>query len=142
MKDGQIPAPGDDLEHVAEDVRSFAFGRQQVARPGIVAARAERIADDARELAADQDSHVWVTGSSACSDGLLTSRNLTRSSTSCSSRFDSFSAVWVRSRKYRFCASRISRTSSMKELLIFDPHNHLYVGQTGRTPRSARLSHI
>jgi hypothetical protein len=65
MRDHQIERPTGkhDLAHVTDDVRAGAFTWQQVNRNGIVTARNERVTNDARELARDQDAHFAASRS-------------------------------------------------------------------------------
>src|SRR5690606_5006366 len=63
MRDHQVPPVVDDVQHVTLVVRSGALGRQQVAGPCIMALLDEGVANDARELAGDQDFHALSSSS-------------------------------------------------------------------------------
>jgi len=58
MRDHHIPPVSQHFQHVALDVIAGALCWQQIATPGIVPARRERIANYPGKLASDKYSHA------------------------------------------------------------------------------------
>ena len=57
MRDHQVPAVPDHVEHVALIVRAGHVGREKVAGHGVMATGAEGVTDGPAVFASDQDAH-------------------------------------------------------------------------------------